>query len=243
MHSKSIRWVSLTLSVVMALLVLLPTVLAKTELLSNGDFVTDVSDWEPFGSTTGGITHNSSEGHTAIGAATVQNKSSSTSSTTNGARQGSDDTRVISVDPNQYYTVEGWIKIPSSGNNFNHAFVRVAWYPVGSYSSQISTVDTNLITATDTWQRVSRTAQSPGDAGRAQIRLYINKTGSDTGTAYFDDLSFFPSTANAVTLNSLAVAPKSLRHGPTLVWSAATLIATVALTLGGLLLARRRRLV
>ncbi|HIC89939.1 MAG TPA: hypothetical protein EYP04_11135 [Anaerolineae bacterium] len=88
---------------------------------------------------------------------------------------------------------------------------------------------------------MSVTAQAPATAGAARVRLYVNKSGNATGTAYFDDVSFFPSTANAVTLNSLTAASKSPRLGSTLARLAAPLAATATLALGCLLWARRRR--
>ncbi len=203
---------------------------ALNEHITNGTFDTDVSSWAK--TTSGNIAYAGSEGHTSAGAARVSNVSSVSSASSHGARQ------CVTVDPSQYYTFKGWAKVPSGQTTVEYAYMRVLFYTSTTCSTSTGSGRDSSTTASDSWQQVTKTTESPADAHSAYVNLYVRKTGSDSAYAYFDDITFYDSTANAVTLSSFsAVAPA----WPGLVGKVGLLGGTLA-ALAGLFVLRRRQL-
>lgn len=181
---------------------LVSAVIAKTELVTNGTFDTDTNDWYNLPSIVGSISYTDSQGHTAIGAADVRNLSTSTGTTSNGGAQCID----LPTPVADYYTVEGWVKVPNQSNTDAEAYVRFAFYPnTGCSDGQLKTADTNEVLVGSDWTKVNATSSTASGAESVQVRLYVRKTGSTSAYAYFDDISFFPSTAADVALSSLTV--------------------------------------
>jgi len=225
MHRKA----AISLALVL-LLAALGTVYAFTEHITNGTFNTDVSSWAA--TTSGSLVFAGTEGHLLPGAAQVSNLSSVSTASSHGARQ------CVTVNPGQYYTVKGWAKVPSGQTAAEYAFIRVQFYTSTSCSTSTgASRDSSTTTVLDTWQQMTKTTESPADAQSAYVNLYIRKTGSDSAYAYFDDITFYDSTANAVTLSSFSAAAPAW---PGVVGKAGFLGGAL-FALAGLILLRRRR--
>jgi len=182
-------------------------VVAKTELIANGTFDTDTSAWYNLGSTVGSISYIGSEGNTATGAANVQNLSTSSKTTSNGGAQCVS----LSLPISSYYTVEGWVKVPTQSNSTAVGYIRLGFYSSTDCSgTQLDIFDTNTVGVGSDWTFVSKTVDtsSVSAAQSVEIRLYVRKTGSASANSYFDDISLFPSSATAVTLSSLVARRK-----------------------------------
>lgn len=185
--------ISLTLALTVAL------ALAYTERITNGTFDTDVSGWSDF-YTGGSIVYEASIGHNATGSAKVTNASGQ--DTSSGAMQCVD---IPLSGGTPYYTVKGWIYVPAGQpSNFSHAYIRVQYYQTDDCKTGVgSTRDSNKISTAGSWQEVTKITQAPSGASSAHVRLYIRTTGSGGSPyVYFDDITFYDSNANAVTLSS-----------------------------------------
>jgi len=199
------RWISMPASTILAIgLVLVLTIAlasAYTERITNGSFDTDVSGWSDKG-TGGSIAYEASIGHNATGSAKVTNASGQ--NTSSGAVQCVD---IPLSGGTSYYTVKGWIYIPpGQPANFSHAYIRVQYYSQDGCSGTLgSTLDSNSVTTVESWQEAVKITLAPDSAQSAHVRLYIRTTGSGGSPfVYFDDVTFYDSTATAVTLTSLS---------------------------------------
>jgi len=235
------KWISLLVSMVLALwlvLVLTTLALAYTERITNGTFATNVNGWSNFG-TGGSIVHEASIGHTATGSAKVTNASGQ--NTSSGAVQCVD---IPLSGGTSYYTVKGWIYVPSGQpTNFSYAYIRVQYYSNDNCSGSLGdTIDSNSVTDVDSWREAVKITLAPTNAQSAQVRLYIRTTGAGGSPyVYFDDVTFYDSNANVVTLSSLTAAsslPAALPV-PGLV-TLGGLAAVAVLGLGAGLVRRRR---
>lgn len=144
----------------------------------------------------------------------------------------------VAVTAGANYSFVSWIYIPSTSTRVSAARLRVAWYLASDCSgSQLST-NTTDVTTTDSWTYGWLYATAPATATCAQLRLFIQTpaTGSGVtpvGPVYFDNVMFYESNANALTLRSLTA------HSPARPWAAALpLLGLVAA--GGLAIRRRR---
>ncbi len=186
----------LLLAVLLALLIPRSAVLAKLELLQNGTFASDVASWTPT-STSGAILWAGSEGHTAPGAAQVENNGTRTTTYSEGAFQ----CVLLNTPVAGDYEAQGWIRIPTQTNTSAAGYIRVHFYSNPDCSGSVGTSrDTNQVPVGSGWTFVSLNGTStPAGAQSAKVRLLVQKAGG-TGPAYayFDDVSFFPSTPNAV---------------------------------------------
>ena len=225
----------LALAVVLAITVLLVSiVIAKTELITNGTFDANTNGWYNLPSTVGSISYTDSQGHTAIGAADVRNLSTSTGTTSNGGAQCID----LPTPVADYYTVEGWVKVPNQSNTDAEGYIRFAFYPSTSCSDgQLKTADTNEVPVGSNWTKVNATTSTAGGAQSVEVRLYVRKTGSTIAYAYFDDISFFPSNANAVTLSSFTACSG---QGGSTSWLRAALIGVGLAAVGASIIVLRR---
>lgn len=185
--------------VVFALTVGSGPIRALTELITNGTFDTDVSGWTPT-STHGAISWAGTEGHSAVGAARVENDGAHTVKYSEGAYQ----CVVLNSPVNDYYEARGWVKVPSQANTTAYAFIRVHFYSSTTCSGSVgSNRDTDLVPVGSDWTFVTLYGTStPPGALSAKVRLLV-QTDASSGPAYayFDDVSFYPSTATAITLD------------------------------------------
>jgi len=218
-------------------------VIAKTELIINGTFDSNVNNWSDF-STGGSISHSSTEGHTATGAANVQNAYTGSGAWSSGGAQCIN----LPTPVADYYTVEGWTKVPSQLNTSAQGYIRFQFYSNLDCSAAVGTErDTGLVDAGSDWTRVSKTGSTPVGAQSVQVRLYVKKSGADSAYAYFDDISFFPSNATAITLSSLTARGEQPAAQPERAlttfsrWLVAALVGAALVAVGASITALRRR--
>ncbi|MDH7487672.1 MAG: hypothetical protein QHJ81_15550 [Anaerolineae bacterium] len=213
-------------------------VVAKTELITNGTFDTNTNGWYNLPSTVGSITYEGTEGHTATGAAYVQNLSTSTSTTSNGGAQCVS----LPLPISSYYMIEGWVKVPTQSNSTATGYIKLGFYSTTNCSgSQLAdTFDTNTVSVGSDWTFVRKivNTSSVSTAQSVEVRLYVRKSGSGSAYAYFDDISFFPSNANAVTISAFT-ANAEPAAGPA-AWPSIALAGVAATGLGALLWIRRQ---
>lgn len=212
-------------------------VVAKTELITNGTFDTNTNGWYNL-SSVGTITYEGSQGHTVIGAAYVQNLSTSSSTTSNGGAQCVS----LPLPISSYYTVEGWVKVPTQPNSTATGYIRLGFYNSSNCSgSQLSdTFDTNTVSAGADWTFVRKivNTSSVSTAQSVEVRLYVRKSGSESAHAYFDDISFFPSNANAVTVSAFTA--KAEPAIGLAAWPSIAMAGVATAGFGALLWTRRR---
>lgn len=166
---------------------------ARVELITNGTFDTGISGWAP--SISGDIAWASAEGHNAPGALKATNIRTSASAYSAGAEQ------CVSLPSPQadYYTVQGWIKVPAQTNGTAEGYIRLQFYTNADCTGTVGTRrDSARVLAGSPWTFVSKTTSRPAAAQSVEVRLYVYKTGTTSAYAYFDDISLFPSTSNAV---------------------------------------------
>lgn len=172
-------------------------VVAKTELINNGTFDSNTNNWD--NSASGSISWNSGEGHTATGAAEVQNTYGGSGAYSAGGVQCIN----LPTPVADYYTVEGWVKVPSQSNASAQGYIRFHFYSNPNCNNAIGTNrDTTFVDVGSDWTRVSKTGSTSSGAQSVQVRLYVKKSGTDSAYAYFDDISFFPSNATVIALSS-----------------------------------------
>jgi len=229
-----------TICVLATTALLVSVAIAKTELITNGTFETDTSGWNP-SNTKAVLTRITSDAHSGSASLEVKNTSTSSQTVTNGAIQ------CINLSPvENYYTVDGWVKVPAQTNTSAEAFLKFAFYPsTDCGGSQSGAAETSVVSVGTDWTNVNATTSTSLGALSVEVRLYVRKGGS-TGDAlaYFDDISFFSSTATAVTLSSLtAHSAQSIRR-PEYVLAAVFRWLWLMLGLaaaGGLTILKRRR--
>lgn len=207
-------------------------VVAKTELITNGTFDTDVSNW--YDTTSGSISWSSSEGHGATGAAYIQNTYSGGTYSAGGKQCVNLPTPVAG-----YYTVAGWIKVPSQSNNSAQGYIRFHFYSNTDCSNEIgSDRDTSFVSMGEDWTKVSKTGSTSYGAQSVQVRLLVKKSGAESAYAYFDDISFFPSNANAVTVSAFTA--KAEPAIGLAAWPSIAVAGVATAGFGALLWTRRR---
>jgi len=231
-----------TICVLATTALLASVAIAKTELITNGTFDSNTSGWS--NSTSGSISWNSTEGHTTTGAAETQNTRAGSSTFSAGGTQCIN----LPTPVAGYYTVEGWAKVPSQSNNTAEGFIRFHFYSSLDCGTAIgSDRDTPSVSVGSDWTQVSKIGSTTNGAQSVQVRLYVKKSAIGDAYAYFDDISFFSSTATAVTLSSLAAhsrhsAAQLERVLTALVhWPAAALAGIALMAASALLVIRRLR--
>ncbi len=194
------RKILAVLSVLAALLLVEGVVLA-VEHITNGTFDADVSGWTP---STGTIVYTTTQSHNAVGSAQIANTSSSTSSSSFGAYQCVD---IPTSNSGDTFTARGWVYVPSDvPANFQSAYIRVRYYAANNCGTSIgSNIDSAIeITTTASWQEVTTIAPVPATAESVQVRLYVRKANNTANPyVYFDDVTFYDSTATDVTVSSI----------------------------------------
>jgi hypothetical protein len=153
----------------------------------------------------------------------------------------------IAVTGGTSYSFVGWVYIPSTATRVNLARLRVAWYAASDCSgSQITTEDAD-VTARDAWTYAWLYDTAPTNATCAQLRLFIQTPTSgsgDVGPTYFDNIMFYASNANAITLRTITTKPVPLSPLAALpvlgLVALGGLAAMAALGIGAVLVRRRR---
>lgn len=145
----------------------------------------------------------------------------------------------VAVTAGTNYSFVSWIYIPSTATRVSAGRLRVAWYLASDCSSSQLSTNTADVTTTDSWTYGWLNATAPATATCAQLRLYIQtpSTGAGVlpvGPVFFDNVMFYASNANALTLRTLTA------RAPVSSWAVALpLLGMVAA--GGLVAWRRRR--
>ena len=215
------------------------TVLAQTNLLSNPGFESETTDWTKYpGTATIGADGTNPRSGSYAGYITKTNDSI-------GAVDMYQDVSISEAGSGIYYTLKGYVLYPSSqSSNFNNVRLRIQWYD--SSSSEIGDpVEGSNASTNDSYQQLSIIGEeAPSGAVTARVMLHVNlRVGQTdlTNLVLWDDLLFYRSGPNAVTLSTFAAETFDVTSPSP--WLAAALAATATLALAGLLWAKRRRLV
>lgn len=174
------------------------TALGQTNLVTNGTFDTDVTGWTK--TTSGGILWEGTEGHAAPGAAYVENVRTSTTSYSAGGWQCIN----LPTPTASYYTVQGWVKVPTQTVSSAAGYIRLQFYSLPDCDTATGSArDTTQVPAGSDWTYLNKTTTYASGAQSVALRLLVWKPGSSgTAYAYFDDIVFYASGPNAVTLGA-----------------------------------------
>ncbi len=195
-------------------------VTAQTNLVQNGTFDTDTTGWS--NSTSGSIAWVDTEYHTSPGAAQITNKRNSSTVFSAGGVQ------CVTLPSPQadYYTIQGWIKVPTQMNMTAQGYIRLQFYINADCTSDVGDArDSNLVSQGTGWTLVSKTTFRPAGAQSVKVRLYVRKAGLTSAYAYVDDVELYASSPTSVTVFGTSVAPASLSFPS---WTLYILVGIVA---------------
>ena len=143
-----------------------------------------------------------------------------------------------------YYSAAGYAYVTSDAKSaLNVIRIRIRFYENSDCTGNASNKDIDLDASdaqADTWNRVADTIVPPTNRQSAKVRV-AQRNSSSTGSVslYWDDVLFFQSNANSVTIRDFRVAePKSF---PSWTFGLSAAVLLTALSLSALLWARWRR--